>query len=134
MLELGTCLQENNDSTFHCNYRIYISGDTLLVSELHEIPSRYAGQKIDMMLIHLGGTTIPSPHVPMLMVTMDAKQGLELVRLIKPDVTIPIHFDDYDVFLSPLEDFKRAVAEAGLDEKVVYLDRGDEYRFCVEEG
>lgn len=134
MLELGTCLQPNNDSTFHSNYRIYISGDTLLVSELQEIPSRYAGQKIDLMLIHLGGTTIPSPHVPMLMVTMDAKQGLELVRLIKPDVTIPIHFDDYDVFLSPLEDFKKAIAEAGLDEKVVYLDRGDEYKFCVEEG
>lgn len=86
------------------------------------------------MLIHLGGTTIPSPHVPMLMVTMDAKQGLELIRLIKPDVTIPIHFDDYDGFLSPLEDFKKAIAEAGLDEKVVYLDRGDEYKFCVEEG
>jgi len=134
MLELGTCLQPNNDSTFHSNYRIYISGDTLLVSELQEIPSRYAGQKIDLMLIHLGGTTIPSPHVPMLMVTMDAKQGLELIRLIKPDVTIPIHFDDYDVFLSPLEDFKKAIAEAGLDEKVVYLDRGDEYKFCVEEG
>tara|TARA_R110002060_G_scaffold37944_2_gene49068 strand:- start:76 stop:480 length:405 start_codon:yes stop_codon:yes gene_type:complete len=134
MLELGTCLQPNNDSTFHSNYRIYISGDTLLVSELQEIPSRYAGQKIDLMLIHLGGTTIPSPHVPMLMVTMDAKQGLELIRLIKPDVTIPIHFDDYDGFLSPLEDFKKAIAEAGLDEKVVYLDRGDEYKFCVEEG
>jgi L-ascorbate metabolism protein UlaG (beta-lactamase superfamily) len=45
------------------------------------------------MLIHLGGTTIPSPSVPLLMVTMDAKQGLELVRLINPDLTIPIHYE-----------------------------------------
>ena len=41
---------------------------------------------------------------------------------------------DYDVFLSPLEDFKKAVKEAGLDDKVVYLDRKDAYRFQVREG
>lgn len=73
--------------------RIYISGDTLLVDELKEIPKRYAGQNIDLMLIHLGGTTIPSPSVPLLMVTMDAEQGLGLVKLIDPDLTIPIHYE-----------------------------------------
>lgn len=72
---------------------IYISGDTLMVDELKEIPERYKGQNIDLMLIHLGGTTIPSPKLPMLMVTMDAKQGIELVRLIDPDLTIPIHYE-----------------------------------------
>ena len=72
---------------------IYISGDTLMVDELKQIPERYKGQNIDLMLAHLGGTTIPSPSVPLLMVTMDAKQGLELVRLINPDVTIPIHYE-----------------------------------------
>lgn len=29
---------------------------------------------------------------------MDGKQGVELMRLISPKLTIPIHFDDYDVF------------------------------------
>ena len=71
--------------------RIYISGDTLMVDELKEIPERYKGQNIDLMLVHLGGTTIPSPKLPLLMVTMDAKQGIELIRLIQPEVTIPIH-------------------------------------------
>lgn len=75
-----------------CN-RIYISGDTLLVPELHEIPKRYAGQNIDLMLVHLGGTTVPSPSVPLAMITMDAEQGLGLVRLIGPDLTIPIHYE-----------------------------------------
>ncbi|KAL9020790.1 MAG: hypothetical protein Q9185_001974 [Variospora sp. 1 TL-2023] len=74
-------------------HRIYISGDTLLVDELKEIPKRYAGENIDLMLIHLGGTTIPSPTVPLLMVTMDAEQGLGLVKLIDPDLTIPIHYE-----------------------------------------
>lgn len=72
---------------------IYISGDTLMVPELKEIPRRYSGQNIDLMLVHLGGTTIPSPSLPLLMVTMDATQGLELVRLINPDLTIPIHYE-----------------------------------------
>lgn len=66
-----------------------------MVDELKEIPERYKGQNIDLMLIHLGGTTVPDPKLPALtlMVTMDAAQGLELVRLIQPDLTIPIHYE-----------------------------------------
>jgi hypothetical protein len=40
---------------------------------------------------------------------------------------------DYDVFLSPLSDFKKAMSEAGFGEEVVYLDRGDEFRFLVRD-
>lgn len=129
MLEIGY----GSATDFNCGYRIYISGDTLMVDELKEIPQRYAGQNIDLMLVHLGGTTIPSPALsPLtLMVTMDGKQGLELMRVIRPEVTIPIHYDDYEVFASPLEEFQRLVEEAGLKDKVVYLGRSDSYRFRV---
>ena len=58
------------DSAFTNGYRIYISGDTLMVDDLKEIPKRYADKKVDLMLVHLGGTTIPSPKLPLLMVTM----------------------------------------------------------------
>ncbi|KAJ5169918.1 uncharacterized protein N7500_002701 [Penicillium coprophilum] len=134
MLELG---HSTHTADISCGYRMYISGDTLMADELREIPKRYAGQRIDLMLAHLGGTTIPSPLVgrlmePLaLMVTMDAEQGLQLIQLIQPDVTIPIHFDDYDVFASPLEDFKRIMEVAGLLDKVVFLDRKDQYCFRV---
>jgi hypothetical protein len=40
------------------------------------------------MLIHLGGTMIPGPGMPLLMVTMDGKQGVPLVNLLHPDVTV----------------------------------------------
>ena len=131
MLELGSGI--SGTSEFDCGYRIYITGDTLMVDELRKIPRRYAGQRIDLMLAHLGGTTIPSPALgPLsLMVTMDAEQGLQLIRLIRPKTTIPIHYDDYDVFASSLEDFRRLVEEAGLAGRVVYLDRGDRYNFLV---
>ena len=56
------------------------------------------------------------------------------MQLINPDLTIPIHYDDYDVFLSPLSDFKKAVDEAGLSDKVVYLDRKDQFKFNVRQG
>lgn len=131
MLQLGHFSSSPPSPSFTPTYTIYISGDTLLVPELSEIPNRYP--HVDLMLVHLGGTTIPSPSVPLLMVTMDAKQGVELVRLVRPDVTIPVHYDDYDVFLSPLSDFKKAMEEAGLGDKVVYLDRKDAYRFKVKE-
>ena len=71
------------------------------------------------MLIHLGGTTITGASAPFVMVTMDAKQGLQLMQLVKPDVTIPIHFDDYNVMLPPLSGFKTAVDEVGLGDRVV---------------
>lgn len=71
---------------FENGYRIYISGDTLMIDELKEIPEQYKGKNIDLMLIHLGGTTIPGQSMPLLMVTMDAKQGVQLMRLINPSL------------------------------------------------
>lgn len=64
-----------------------------MVDDLKQIPEYLNGKNVDLMLIHLGGTTIPSPSIPLLMVTMDAKQGIQLVRLINPDLTIPIHYE-----------------------------------------
>lgn len=94
MLELGY-LSSSNPEDFQCGYRIYISGDTLFVSDLKQIPEMYthAGKPVDLMLVHLGGTTIPGPNLPLLMVTMDAKQGVQLMQLIQPEVTVPIHYE-----------------------------------------
>lgn len=130
MLELG--YHEVENGKLQTGYRIYISGDTLLVDELKEIPKWLREERIDLMLIHLGGTTIPGPSTPLIMVTLDAKQGVELMKMMDPEVTIPIHYDDYDVFLSPRKDFETAVKEAGMENRVVILDRGDRYGFTVK--
>ncbi len=63
------------------------------------------------------------------MVTMDGEQGVELMRIVQPKLAIPIHYNDYDVFKSPLSDFRRAVEAAELADRVHYLDRGDTYTF-----
>ncbi|KAF5584237.1 metallo-hydrolase oxidoreductase [Fusarium pseudoanthophilum] len=129
MLELGYHKVEKG--RLQTGYRIYISGDTLLVDELKEIPKWLREERIDLMLIHLGGTTIPGPSAPLIMVTLDAKQGVELMKMMDPEITIPIHYDDYDIFLSPREDFETAAKEAGMENRVVILDRGDRYGFTV---
>ena len=118
MLEFGTAEDETR-------LRLYISGDTLVHEQLEEIPRRYP--QIDLALLHLGGTMI----LGVVMVTMDARQGVEAIRIIEPRTAIPIHYNDYTVFKSELEDFKSAVAEAGLEERVHYLSHGDTYEFEV---
>lgn len=132
MLELGGSDPEDAVD-FVCGYRIYITGDTIIVYELKKIPELYANERIGLMLAHLGGTTRLSPALaPLaLMVTMDVKQGVQLIRLIQPGLTIPIHYDDYDVFVSPLKDFKMEVEKAGLQGKVVYLDREEKFGYAV---
>ena len=117
MLEFGSTAEKTA-------LRLYISGDTLIHEELKQIPQKYPN--IDLGLFHLGGTRIMG-----IMLTMDAEQGVEAIRIINPNEAIPIHYNDYDVFKSPLEDFKRAVEAAGLSERIKYLNHGETYNFEV---
>ena len=97
--------------------RLYISGDTLLFDGLREIPAQSG--PIDHALVHLGGTRVFGVQV-----TMDASQGVELIRLLDPSRADAIHYDDYEAFASPIEDFVEAVAAAGLSDRVGVLRRG----------
>ena len=108
------------DADFH----MYITGDTLLVDELAEIGRRHPD--IDLCMLHLGGTRIAG-----IMLTMDAAQGVHLLELLRPKAAIPIHYDDYTVFKSPLSDFLDLASRSSLTTRIVKLDRGDSYRFDV---
>lgn len=107
--------------------RLYITGDTLLYDDLKEIPARYPD--IHLALFHLGGTRIMG-----ILLTMDAEQGVEAMQLINPREVVPIHYNDYEVFKSPLEDFKSAVEAAGLADRVRYLSHGETYEFQIPVG
>lgn len=112
--------QSANETMLH----LYITGDTLVHDDLHEIPKRYP--QIDLALFHLGGTRILG-----ILLTMDAEQGVEAIRIINPREVIPIHYNDYEVFKSPLEDFKHAVEAAGFADRVTYLSHGETYNFDI---
>jgi L-ascorbate metabolism protein UlaG (beta-lactamase superfamily) len=86
---------------------LYITGDTLYQTNLAQIPRHFG--EIDAMLIHLGGTRLLG-----MLLTMDARQGVDLTHLIRPDRVIPIHTDDYRAFKSPLDDFLTRARDQGL--------------------
>jgi L-ascorbate metabolism protein UlaG (beta-lactamase superfamily) len=115
MLEFGTADGETR-------LRLYITGDTLMHDDLREIPRRYPA--IDLALLHLGGTRALG-----ILLTMDARQGVQALRLIRPKLAIPIHYNDYTVFKSPLRAFVEAVKAAGLERGVRYLRHGETYAF-----
>jgi L-ascorbate metabolism protein UlaG (beta-lactamase superfamily) len=98
--------------------RVYVSGDTLPIHELRYIPSRYPD--IDAAVLHLGGTTLPGG----LVVTMDGRQGADLLELIAARQAIPVHYDDYSRFKSPLSDFRAEVERRGLTDRVTFVERG----------
>jgi L-ascorbate metabolism protein UlaG (beta-lactamase superfamily) len=103
--------------------RLYVTGDTLFRPGLAEIGERYPD--IDAMLIHLGGTKVAG-----VLLTMDGRHGARLTEVIRPARTLPIHYDDYTVFRSPLSDFERELADHAT--KLTSWKRGDtltvEYR------
>jgi L-ascorbate metabolism protein UlaG (beta-lactamase superfamily) len=117
---------------------------------LKEIPRRFPG--IDLALLHLGGTRF----FGLLMITMDPKQGVEVIRLVEPKVAIPIHYDDYSAFefalsdtvvppatdppewwqrtkITSFEEFIAMAKEASPSSEVHILRRGETYSFEVPE-
>jgi L-ascorbate metabolism protein UlaG (beta-lactamase superfamily) len=102
--------------------RVYISGDTLVHDALREIPRRLPG--IDLALLHLGGTRIPSPKLGVL-VTLDAAGGVEAVRIVDPRTVVPLHTDDWNLFSSGLDEFVAAMRAAGLADKLRVVGRGE---------
>jgi hypothetical protein len=104
--------------------RLYVTGNTLVYRDIKQIPHRYAN--IDLALLHLGGARALS-----VLVTMDAKQGVEIIKTINLTVAIPVHYNDYDVMKLSLDDLQREVAAAGLEDHMRYLLHGDTYTFGV---
>ena len=113
---MGSVLELVRDG--EVSWRGYISGDTLFRPALAEVLQRCG--PLDVLVPHLGGTRVP----PGILVTMDGRQGADLVELLRPPVTVPVHYDDYTVFRSPLGDFVAEVAQRRLPGEIRTVGRG----------
>jgi L-ascorbate metabolism protein UlaG (beta-lactamase superfamily) len=102
--------------------RVYVTGDTMLHPGLDEIARRHPD--IDCAVLHLGGTTLPGGFV----VTMTGADGVECLRRIQPRAAVPVHYDDYGVFRSGLDDFVAALSAADLDVDLRMAGRGETVR------
>ena len=98
--------------------RLYLSGDTLVHDDLREIAVRHPN--LDLGVLHLGGTKVFG-----LLLTMDGRQGVDLLELLQPQHAVPVHYDDYPVFRSPLSDFLAEVDRRRPPSRVVTVGRGE---------
>ena len=98
-------------------YRVYLTGDTLVHEQLREIARRHPD--LDLGVLHLGGTKVLGVTV-----TMDARQGVDLLEMVPVPHAVPVHFDDYPVFRSPLSDFRAEVERRRPPAQLHYPERG----------
>jgi L-ascorbate metabolism protein UlaG (beta-lactamase superfamily) len=96
----------------------YLTGDTMLFDGIDEIGERCP--HIDTAVVHLGGTMLPGGFI----VTMDGADGAELLRRVKPRVAVPVHYDDYSVFTSGLDDFRGACSDGVVTAEIRIAERG----------
>ncbi|ELU35869.1 hypothetical protein AG1IA_10101 [Rhizoctonia solani AG-1 IA] len=76
-----------------------------------------------LAIINLGGVVISLPSGPV-QITLDGKSAVRLIQDIGADLVVPIHFDSWKHFKEPSTESKRTFEEAGLKDKVIWLEPG----------
>ena len=117
---MGSMLDFRNERDGR-TYRMYISGDTLVHEDLKEIPRRTG--------ISIWRYCISAERGCSASWSRWTRAGNRSAAHRSSRLAIPIHYNDYDVFKDPLEEFVHAVERAGLKDKVRYLYHGESYEF-----
>ena len=86
---------------------LWISGDTVLYDGVREVAQRL---DVDVALLHLGGVRFPISGP--LHYTLTADMAVELLELIAPRVTIPIHYEGWKHFREGRDAVEPAFAAA----------------------
>lgn len=100
---------------------LWISGDTVLYGALRELPERL---RIGTAVLHLGGVHFPVTGP--LRYTMNAREAVELCRLIEPRTVVPIHYEGWRHFRQGRDAIERELAAAPVEvrERVRWLPIG----------
>lgn len=105
------------------NGALYISGDTIYFDGLLELPDRF---KIGTALVHLGAVHFWPPVPRRFRFTFDSAGAVKLSKLLGLERIIPIHYeqDVWSHFKESVESYRSAFREAGLQQKVTWLEKG----------
>ena len=91
-------------------HSLWISGDTVLYDGVRQVVDRL---EIATALLHLGGVRF---HVTgPVRYTMTARDAVELCRLIRPRIVIPIHYEGWSHFREGRAAIEREIAKAPED-------------------
>jgi len=84
------------------NKTIYHAGDTGLTKEMELL------KDVDVAFLPIGGNFV-----------MDADDAIEAVKMIKPKMVIPIHYNTWDIIKADVEHFRLEVEKLGTECKVL---------------
>ncbi|CAN9268367.1 unnamed protein product [Alternaria alternata] len=108
---------------------IYFSGDTVYIEELSKIADKY---HITVALMNCGKATFyeftdegkPGQPGDSLQITMDGRQAARLLKDLKADVLVPMHYESWDHFKQGGNELAQEFKEEGVLEKVRWLNSG----------
>jgi L-ascorbate metabolism protein UlaG (beta-lactamase superfamily) len=107
---------------------LWISGDTVLYDGVREVASRL---RVDTAIVHLGGVRFPVTGP--VHYTLTATEAVELLGLVRPRVTIPLHYEGWKHFKEGREAVERelAGAPASVRDSVRWLPIGEAVALTV---
>jgi len=89
---------------------LWISGDTVLYDGVRDVADRL---QVDTALLHLGGVQFPVTGP--VRYSMTARDAVDLCRLIRPRMAIPIHYEGWRHFRQGRDEIEREFARAPDD-------------------
>lgn len=109
------------------NGSLWVTGDTVLYKGLREVAGKI---DIGTILMHLGSVRFPYLSAG-LRYTMDAKEAVELIDLIKPTTVVPVHYEGWSHFRQGRGPAQMILDASPRSDTVHWLDPGEAETFAV---
>ncbi len=100
---------------------LWVTGDTVLYPALREVASRL---RIGTMVLHLGSVRFRYLS-GWLRYSMDAREGAELVELVKPHQVVPVHYEGWSHFQQGRDAAEPIFDTSTSADRVTWLDPGE---------
>jgi len=88
---------------------LWMSGDSVLYDGLREVARRIP---VDVALLHLGGVRFG--FTGPVRFTMTARDGAELLSLLRPRVTVPVHYEGWTHFRDPESAARQTLSDPSI--------------------
>jgi L-ascorbate metabolism protein UlaG (beta-lactamase superfamily) len=99
---------------------VWVSGDTVLFRGIRQVARRLV---VDVALLHLGGVRFPITGP--VRYSMTADQAVEALRLVRPRIAVPVHYEGWQHFRQGRVAVEAALAKApDVRDRVRWLEMG----------